>query len=140
MKYSLPGFIGVLIAVMILFNGALSIVTGNYVSSIYIHVIGLLTVLLCFVITQSKLPNFKGIPIYLLAGGVIGVFTVLFNNISFSQLGVSLTLALGLLGQSIASIIVDHFSLFGVEKKRFSKRKVLPLTIIMAGIFLMMYV
>lgn len=137
MKYTLPIFIGFLIAVMILINGALAGVVGNYAASIYIHTIGLFTISLCMVIMRKKFPSLKGIPVYLFTGGAIGAFIVLFNNIGFTHLGVSLTLSLGLLGQSITSLIVDHFGLFGVKQKPFIKKKLLPLAIIMAGICLM---
>jgi transporter family-2 protein len=128
---------GALIAIMITFNGALSNAVGNYTSSIIIHVVGLLSIILVLIISKSKIVLKKKIPLYLYSAGAIGVFTVLFNNLSFSALGVSITLALGLLGQSISSIIVDHFGILGMKVIKFEKKKIIGLLLITLGILVM---
>jgi transporter family-2 protein len=97
-KY-LSAFTGALIAVMILFNGVLAKAFGNYSSSVIVHIVGLVTIFLVLIISGSKTKTQTGrIPLYLYSAGVIGVFTVVFTNIGFSALGVSATIALGLLG------------------------------------------
>jgi bacterial/archaeal transporter family-2 protein len=128
---------GALIAIMITFNGALSNAVGNYTSSIIIHVVGLISIILVLIISKSKIILRKKIPIYLYSAGAIGVFTVLFNNLSFSALGVSITLALGLLGQSLSSIIVDHFGILGMKVIKFEKKKIIGLLLIALGILIM---
>lgn len=133
----LAAFSGALIAIMITFNGALSKAVGNYTSSIIIHVVGLLSIILVLILSKSKFNFKKNIPIYIYSGGAIGVFTVVFNNLSFSTLGVSITLALGLLGQSLSSIIVDHFGMFGMKVIKFEKKKIIGLFIITLGILIM---
>lgn len=129
--------IGVLISVMIAFNGILSNNIGNYLSVTVIHIVGLIGISLILIINKIKLNLPKDIPIYLYSAGAIGVFTVLFNNISFTHLGISITLALGLLGQSVASIVIDHYGLLGMEVIKFKKEKILGLTIISLGIVIM---
>ncbi len=121
----ISAFIGALIAIMTLFNGTLSNTFGNYTSSIIIHVIGLFSITFVLLITRSRIKIQKGIPVYLYSAGAIGVFSVVFSNLSFSKLGVSLTLALGLLGQSLSSIFIDHFGLLGMKVIKFEKRNVL---------------
>jgi transporter family-2 protein len=111
-----------------MFNGTLAGSFGNYASSVIIHIVGLFTIILVLIISKSKFRFGKGIPLYLYSAGAIGIFTVLFNNISFSSLGVSITLALGLLGQSLSSIIIDHFGLLGMKVVRFEKRKLIGFT------------
>lgn len=130
-------FIGALIAVMIMFNGALSNTTGNYTSLVIIHIVGLLSIALVLLLSKSKFKIHKGISLYLYSAGAIGVFTVLFNNLSFLTLGVSLTLALGLLGQSLLSIVIDHFGLFNMKVVKFDKKKIIGLVVISLGIFIM---
>jgi bacterial/archaeal transporter family-2 protein len=133
----LAAFSGALIAIMITFNGALSNAVGNYTSSIIIHVVGLISIILVLIISKSKINLQKNIPIYLYSAGAIGVFTVIFNNLSFSALGVSITLALGLLGQSLSSIIIDHFGIFGMKVIKFEKKKIIGLLLITLGILIM---
>ncbi len=129
---------GVLISIMIAQNGGLADLYGNYHSSVLIHVTGLAAVLLWMLLRREKLRWDKTTawPYYL--GGVVGVLTVVANNLSFATLGVSLTLALGLLGQCITGGVVDHFGLFGMPKTPFRKQHFFSFGLIIAGIVIMM--
>lgn len=129
--------IGGLIAIMIYFNGALAMCTGNYSSSIIIHVVGLIAMIVILIVRREKIKIKKGIPLYMYSAGVIGVFTVLLNNLTCATLGVSLTVALGLLGQSIASIVIDHFGLLGISVNKFNRKKIVGFTVILLGIVVM---
>ncbi|MED0963061.1 DMT family transporter [Bacillus paramycoides] len=130
-------FIGALIAIMIPLNGILSEIIGNYTASVVIHLVGLVAVVIVLIINKNKILFEKGIPLYLYSAGAIGVFTVLFSNISFSALGASITIALSLLGQSIASIIIDHYGLLGMKVAKFEKKKLIGLLFISSGIVVM---
>ncbi|WP_341876689.1 DMT family transporter [Defluviitalea saccharophila] len=129
--------IGALISIMIMVNGILSNSVGNYLSIVIIHIVGLIAMILILILNKAKIPFIKGLPLYLYSAGAIGVFTVLFNNISFTALGVSVPLALGLLGQSLTSIIIDHFGFFGMEAVRFNAKKSFGLLLITLGIIIM---
>jgi len=129
--------IGPLITIMILFNSTLSQNVGNYNSSVLIHIAGLFPILLILIISKMTIKLHKDIPLYLYSGGAIGVFTVLFSNMSFSALGASITLALGLFGQSAASLVIDHFGLLGMATTPFQKKKLIGLIIIVLGILIM---
>jgi len=135
----LSGLIGILITVMLVFNGTLSKNTGNYSSIVIIHLTGLICISCILLIKKRKLKLYNNIPIYLYSAGAIGVFTVLLNNLSFNYIGASLTLALGLLGQSITSIVIDHYGLLGAEVYKFKKQKLIGLTIITLGIIIMTF-
>lgn len=128
---------GILIAVMIAFNGKLSEIIGNNLSTVIVHVVGLVSISLFLILDKRKIVLHKGIPIYLYSAGAIGVFTVLFSNVSFHQLGASLTFSLSLLGQSLASIIVDHFGWLGMKAVKFRKKKFTGLILISLGIVIM---
>ncbi len=130
-------FVGMLIAIMITFNGLLANYAGDYLALVIIHIVGLAVILTIMFLKREKLSSLKGIPIYLFGGGALGVFMVYSNNLTFSFLGVSLTLSLVLLGQSIASCIIDHYGLLGMETKRFQKEKLLGFILISIGIIVM---
>lgn len=125
--------VGAIIAIMIVLNGALSNGIGNYSSSVIIHLVGLLSIVLVILFMKKPLQFQKGIPFYLYSAGAIGVLTVLFSNISFMSLGVSVTIALGLLGQSLAAIIIDHYGLLGMKVVKFNKTKSIGLAFILLG-------
>ncbi len=137
MNILISATIGALITIMILFNGVLSENVGNYTSSVIIHIIGLAPLIILVIFNKIKLKIHTDIPLYLYSAGAIGVFTVLFTNISFSKLGVSITIALGLLGQSLSSIIIDHFGLLDMKTIRFNKKKLIGLIFIISGIIIM---
>lgn len=130
-------FSGILIALMVTFNGSLSNNIGDYSSLIIIHLVGLITITCILIVQKVSIPKLQDIPIYLFSAGAIGVFMVFSNNICFNYLGVSLTLVLGLSGQSIASCIIDHFGLFGMEVSKFQKEKLLGFILIFIGIISM---
>lgn len=128
---------GGLTALMVTFNGSLAKIIDNFLALIIIHVIGLLTAGFVLLFRKDKFKFSREIPLYYFTGGALGVFLVFFNNITFQAIGVSLTLALGLLGQSIAALVIDHFGLIGIKSSRFDKRKIIGFGIIFIGIVFM---
>ncbi len=128
---------GGLTAIMVTLNGILAGEISNFIALLIIHIVGLITVGAIILLKQKKFDFNKKIPFYYFTGGAFGVFLVLFNNITFNAIGVSLTLALGLLGQSVAAIIIDHFGLVGIKASRFDRRKIVGFGIIFAGIVFM---
>lgn len=140
--------IGVLIAVMIMFNGAMSNTLGNGMALVLIHGTGLLTVLFVIWINRIQgkggvpfeykgLKGLKKIPWYLFSAGAVGILVVVFNNVSFLKIGMSMTLALGLFGQSLAALFFDHFGILGMEKVHFRRKKLIGLGLIFSGIIIM---
>jgi bacterial/archaeal transporter family-2 protein len=130
-------FIGFLISIMVTFNGTLDGYTGNYLSILIIHIVGLITVMLTLIIRREKLIFNEKLPLYIFSGGAIGVLLVLLNNLCFGSLGVSLTLALGVFGQLVLSIIIDNFGLFGMDMYKFNKKKLIGFAIMLIGIVVM---
>lgn len=130
-------FTGCLITLMITFNSTLASSTGQYSSSVIIHLTGLIAIGLLLFFTKSKLTFSRKVPLSLYCAGFIGVFTVLFNNLSFGAIGASLTLSLGLLGQSLISVIIDHYGFWGMPKSTFEVKKLLGFGVISLGILCM---
>jgi len=136
--YGLSTFAGFLIAVMIAINGGLTNLYGVYTATVIIHVAGL--VFLCIwtlAKREKKTVMDTRIPIFYYLGGAVGVATTVFNNVSFGYISVSAILALGLLGQSIASIVIDQFGLFRMPKRSFNRKKLVGIAFITLGIVLM---
>lgn len=138
MAYLQSMLIGVLIAIMVWLNGGLAEHFGLYGSTVLVHLIGLAGVAVwLFIIRKETLQLPKNLPPYLFMGGIIGALTVVFNNIGFSANGVSITLALGLLGQMCFSVMVDHFGLLGVSKRPIQRRQLLSLSLVTVGIIML---
>lgn len=130
-------FIGILVSLMVLCNGMLAQYYGNSTSLVILHSVGLINIIIYLVLKKEKLRINRKIPFYLFLGGAVGVILVSFNNLCFQAIGVSLTIALGLFGQTFMSIVVDHLGLFGMKKHPFNINKLVGLSLIFIGIFVM---
>lgn len=139
MYYLLSLLVGGLLAFMVSANGIVGEVAGTYASSVIIHFIGLMGVIGVLLFSKAKFKGLRQIPLWMYSAGLIGIITVLFNNLTYTTLGVSLTVALGLLGQSLTSIVIDHFGLFGLPVSRFDKKKIFGFIIILCGIIIMTF-
>lgn len=129
--------VGIILAVMITINGMLGESTGTYFSNLMYQSIGLIIILLVAVLRKREKISLKTIPIIFFLPGLLSVVAVVLNNICFSNLGVTLTLALSLFGQLIMSNLVDHFGLFNMPKIKFKKEKLIGFSIITLGIVVM---
>ena len=131
-------FIGILIAIMVTFNGVLANYTNQYVSILIIHIVGLIAVIIILILKKEKVKLRKNIPFYLFSGGLIGVFVVFLNNSCFNSLGASLTLSLGIFGQLLLACFIDHYGLFGLDVYKFKKKKIIGFSIILLGLVTML--
>ncbi|MDA3809099.1 MAG: DMT family transporter [Spirochaetaceae bacterium] len=128
--------IGVVIALMLTVNGVLAGKVGTMQTLPFIHVAGLVSVSLLLIFRKEKVEPRK-IPLILNSAGLIGVFLVLLNNRCFESLGASLTLSLGILGQTIGSLLADSTGFLGVKKYKFDKRKYSGLFLLILGVVVM---
>ena len=128
--------IGVVIALMVSLNGVLAGIIGNTLTLPIINVSGLVTISIVLLFIKDKTKNGK-VPFYLNTAGIIGVLMILLNNRCFEALGVSLTLSLGILGQTIGSIFADSTGFLGMKLYKFDKKKISGLLLLLLGIFTM---
>ena len=129
---------GMIITIMNVFNGQLSFYYGEYLAIVIIHLIGLITLIMILIIKKEKITFQNRIPLILYSGGMIGVFTVLFNVMTVQSLGASLLTVLGLLGQMITSIILEYNGWLGIAQSKLNSKQLMSLMIIIIGIGVMM--
>ena len=72
-------------------------------------------------------------PIYF-TGGILGMAFVTSNIILMPHLGAALTTLIGMFGQILMGILIDHFTLFGSPKIAMTSRKTIGLLCILTGI------
>ena len=137
MEFILAILAGTIVTIMNVFNGQLSNQVGVYLSTVIIHLIGLFTLIIIMIIKKQKISFQNHIPLILYTGGMIGVFTVLFNVMSISTIGAALVTALGLLGQMLTSLVLEYKSWLGAKKRTLTFQKVISLVLIMIGIGVM---
>ena len=124
---------GVLNAVTVLQNGQVAAFYGDYSASVLIHVVGLVTVLCVAGIMRRARQRGANVAPWMYLGGVVGVGTVVFINLAYSGVSVTAITGLGLLGQTIASLVVDRFGLLGSKKVPFRKEKLYGTAAVLAG-------
>ena len=124
---------GVLNAVTVLQNGQVAAFYGDYSASVLIHMVGLITVLGAAAVMRRTKRAKEAAKLWMYLGGVVGVGTVGFINLAYSGVSVTAITGLGLLGQTIASLIVDRFGLMGSKKVPFRKEKLFGTAAVLAG-------
>jgi transporter family-2 protein len=122
---------------MVVFNGELSAAIGSYPATVIIHIVGLLISIVLLLIKREKRPSLAKVPFSLYLGGVVGVGTTLFTNLAFGIISISVILALSLLGESVTSLVIDQYGLFGSAIRKINIKKMLGLICIIAGIAVM---
>jgi transporter family-2 protein len=133
MYYALSLLTGVLISVMVLFNGRLTERYGLYAATVIIHIVGLALITFISKVKRERLFT-ETHAWFLYLGGFIGVSTTVMNNFAFGRISVSAIMALMLFGQSVAGLVFDQYGLLGMPKHPFTKQKLVGLTLILAGI------
>ena len=133
MYYLFTLIVGILITATVPLNGQLSGMYGLYSSSVIVHITGLVLIFAIVVFKRDR--PFSGMRRWFLyLGGAVGYLTLVFNIFAFGRISVSAIMALGLFGQSVTSLFVDSFGLWGMTKRPFNKRRLIGLLIIFAGI------
>ena len=130
---------GVLNAVTVLQNGQLAAFYGDYSGSVMIHLVGLVAVLVIFACVRCKLPHRQKAAPWMFLGGVVGVGTVVFCTSAYGGVSVTAIGGLGLLGQSIASLIVDQYGLLGAKKVALRREKLVGVAAVFAGALTMVF-
>lgn len=78
----------------------------------------------------------SGTPWWLYVGGFCGFLFVLSMASVFPKLGAAVTIALVVLGQGIAALVIDHFGLLGMPKEPVTLARVAGLVLVGAGVAL----
>jgi len=125
---------GVLTATMVLVNGELARFLGAYGSSVVVHLTGLIGATFVLLVSPRGPSESKRVGPVALFGGAFGALTVVMASRGLVELGVPLTLALGLLGQTVASVVIDHYGILGAQVVRFSWGRVGAMALIVLGI------
>ena len=136
MYKAFAALIGIIITAMLSINGVLAGKIGNVLTLPIIHVAGLIVVSLVLIFINEKKNN-NPVPFYLNGGGLIGISLVLMNNQCFDVLGASLTLSLGIIGQTFGSVLVDSTGFLGLKKYAFDKRKFSGYGLLLLGVIIM---
>lgn len=85
---------------------------------------------------MQQMKSWQGSPWYLWLGGVLGAIFVGYITWVNQQQGVALTFALAVSGQIFASLIIDHYGLFGSAIRTITWEKIAGALLIIGGLLL----
>ena len=125
---------GVILAIMVFFNGILTGRIGPYRSTLIYYSLGLILIIGISIVKKIKLISLRKISLILYLPGILNLVTILLNNFTIPNLGVTLASSLSLFGQLVMSSLVDHLGLFGMPVNKIRKEKLLGLSVISLGI------
>nr|WP_314465722.1 DMT family transporter [uncultured Clostridium sp.] len=130
---------GVIISFMLAVNGSLAAQYGIFGAAVIIHIAGVLFALLLLKLLRIPSRKTAGkIPWWLYTGGMIGVLTTAFSNFAYGKISITGIIALGLLGQAIASLVTDWLGLFGMTAYPPKKHTLAGLILAFLGIAVML--
>lgn len=84
----------------------------------------------------GNITSAKDAPPVAWVGGLLGAFFVTAAVMLVPRLGVAMTFSVMVAGQMIATIIIDHFGLLGIEAKPISWLRILGVLLITSGVIL----
>ncbi len=71
-----------------------------------------------------------------LTGGFMGAFFVTMTVVAVPRLGTTAVLALTILSQLVAGMVLDHYGLFGMRGIPLDSRRVIGVALLLVGVFL----
>ena len=125
---------GVLLAFVVCMNGTLTGYYGAYVGAVIVHIFGTVGSFVVMKAAKQTDRSAEKLPLWMYAGGIIGIATTVFQSSAFVYLGATAVMALSLFGQTITSLAVDGLGLFGMEKRPVGVRTLPGVVVSLCGI------
>ena len=111
---------------------------GVMESIFIVHIGGALVALIPLAIYGGgKLANWRSIPWYALCAGVFGLVVIFSVSYMIPRIGVATALIILLAGQLFIGTMLDHFGLFGASVRPLDTTRVLGLSVVLVGVWLL---
>lgn len=108
-------------------------------ASLLVSIGGLLPVILALRLPLPSLAFITQAPLWMWAGGAFGVCFISLALMLLPKLGASGFVALALAGQMLASLLLDHFGLFGLAERQLTTPRVVGALLLMGGVALIQF-
>lgn len=128
---------GVAVAVQPSINSRLAEKTGFLQAATISFAVG--TLILWLVSISAQQGSFRRIgeaDWWQLSGGLFGAFFVTMTIVGVPRIGTTAVLALTIVSQLIAGLLLDHFGVFGMRGIAFDARRGLGVLLLLAGVYL----
>jgi len=108
-------------------------------ASLLVSIVVLLPVMLALRLPLPSLAFITKAPLWMWAGGAFGVCFISLALMLLPKLGASGFIALALAGQVVASLVLDHFGLFGLVERQMTLPRVFGAVLLMGGVALIQF-
>src|SRR5476651_1724388 len=108
-------------------------------ASLLVSIIVLLPVILALRLPLPSLAFITKAPLWMWAGGAFGVCFISLALILMPKLGASGFIALAMAGQIIASLMLDHFGLFGLVERQLTAPRLIGALMLIGGVALIQF-
>ncbi|MGI8648958.1 MAG: DMT family transporter [Rubrobacter sp.] len=117
------------------------VVGGPVIAAAVSFIIGAVLLTVAALVLSRGLPqlsgmNFSGAPWWIWTGGALGAGYILASIIITPKLGAAPSVGLFLSGQMLASVVIDHFGLLGVVIHEVTLQRIVGVTFVLLGVFL----
>ncbi len=117
--------------------GAMGQRVGGTSSSVIVHASGLIfSIALLLLRGGERMRDWRTLPFYMLGAGIFGLILYQTINITFPRLGGTMMVALIIIGQLTAGMVIDHFGWLGVARHPIDMSRVAGMLMLFAGGFL----
>ena len=118
--------------------GAMAQRVGGASSSFIVHLGGALASLVLLLARRGEqIQEWRSLPWYMLGCGVFGLVLYLSLSHTIPRVGASAAIAMLIVGQLLAVIVIDHFGVFGIAVRTIDLNRVVAVFLLVAGAYLM---
>lgn len=132
---------GALLPIQFALNGRLAEAAGSVILasaiSYFVGSLILAALLLTGAFGRPSVAELRGAPWWSFLGGFVGAWYIASSVYFISVLGATLTMGLVLGGQTFASLLIDHYGFFGVQRHRLSTRRLLAAAVVLVALGLL---
>lgn len=108
-------------------------------ASLLVSILVLLPVILALRLPLPSLGFITKAPLWMWTGGAFGVCFISLALVLLPKLGASGFIALAMAGQILASLLLDHFGLFGLVERQLTAPRLLGVLMLIGGVVLIRF-
>ncbi len=128
---------GVAVAVQPSINARLAEKTGFLEAATISFAVGTAILLITsFLASDGSLRRASEAQWWQLSGGLFGAFFVTMTIVGVPRIGTTAVLALTIVSQLAAGVVMDHYGLFGMREIPFDLRRILGILLLLVGVYL----
>jgi transporter family-2 protein len=141
MLYFVLAFVaGMALTIQVGINSTLRRGLGNpWMATLVSFLVGTVGLALFLLLMRTSLPTktaIASVPAWAWFGGLVGAFYVATTVIAGPRLGSATLLALVVLGQLLASLVIDHYGWIGFPEHPLSTQRILGAILLFSGVLL----